>query len=482
LARRQGEIGGAVWVTLPREGFRKNRSLHLHPPYNPAMEPQIKYALTEDGVSIAYWHIGEGTPLIWPTGGLLTSSLRVWRTPEGRELIERVAAGRMIVRYDARGFGNSQAGAVDFSLDARVKDLAAVVDRLETEQVDLCAYIESGPGVLAYAAAHPDRVAHLILWATNGSGTRWVSDETASSLTELSRVDFDLAAVAITAAIMRVLGIDSDQHEFARTMRDVITPEAARTFLNPEEVDATPILGDIRVPTMILHRRGIKDPSMGDVQTIAARIPNARLVILEGDSSVPYVGDTDALVSALHEFLGDEPLPSGWSPRSPQRGLATILFTDLVGHTEMMRRLGDEQGRDVLREHERITRDVLKQYGGAEVKSMGDGFMASFGSVTRAMDCAIALQQAFTAHEGEPLQVRVGLNAGEPIEEDGDLFGSTVIMASRIAAQAGAGEILIPEPLRHLLTGKSYVYADRGETMLKGFEDAVRLYEVRWRD
>jgi class 3 adenylate cyclase len=148
----------------------------------------------------------------------------------------------------------------------------------------------------------------------------------------------------------------------------------------------------------------------------------------------------------------------------------------------MMRRLGDAKGRDVLREHERITREVLKEYGGAEVKTMGDGFMASFGSVTKAMDCAIALQRAFASHKGEPLQVRVGLNAGEPIEEDGDLFGSTVIMASRVAAQAGAGEILIPEPLRHLLSGKSYVYADRGEVMLKGFEDAVRLYEVRWRD
>jgi adenylate cyclase len=161
----------------------------------------------------------------------------------------------------------------------------------------------------------------------------------------------------------------------------------------------------------------------------------------------------------------------------------TVLFTDLVGHTEMMRRLGDDGGREVLREHERITRGLLKEYGGAEVKTMGDGFIASFSSVTRGMDCAIALQRAFADVErSSQLQIRVGLNAGEPIEEDGDLFGSTVIMASRICAQAGAGEILIPEPLRHLLSGKSYVYADRGETMLKGFEDAVRLYEVRWRE
>jgi adenylate cyclase len=115
---------------------------------------------------------------------------------------------------------------------------------------------------------------------------------------------------------------------------------------------------------------------------------------------------------------------------------------------------------------------------------MGDGFMASFASVTKAMDCAIALQRAISSVQlpDSSLQIRVGLNAGEPIEEDGDLFGATVILASRIAAKADAGEIIIPEPLRHLLAGKSYVYADRGDAMLKGFEDAVRLYEVRWRE
>ena len=153
----------------------------------------------------------------------------------------------------------------------------------------------------------------------------------------------------------------------------------------------------------------------------------------------------------------------------------------------MMQRLGDARGRDVLREHERITRDTLKLHGGAEVKTMGDGFMASFGSVTQAVECAIALQKAFAewnagvgAHHDAPLRVRVGLNAGEPIEEDGDLFGATVILASRIAAKAEGGEILIPEPVRHLLSGKSFVFSDRGEFAMKGFDDAVRLYEVRW--
>jgi class 3 adenylate cyclase len=190
----------------------------------------------------------------------------------------------------------------------------------------------------------------------------------------------------------------------------------------------------------------------------------------------------------------------------------------------MMLRLGDERGREVLRDHERITREVLKGHGGTEVKTMGDGFMASFGSVTKAVECAIALQQAIDQRNNpvgaqhtpqpashpssaepatpaaateslraapgagsgdttpvEPLHVRVGLNAGEPIEEEGDLFGATVILASRLAARAEGGEILVADTVRGLCSGKGFVFADRGEFVAKGFEEPVRVYEVRWR-
>jgi len=164
-------------------------------------------------------------------------------------------------------------------------------------------------------------------------------------------------------------------------------------------------------------------------------------------------------------------------------------------------------GREVLREHERITREVLKAHGGTEVKTMGDGFLASFPSVTRAVECAIALQRAFEernaplpAHpepvEGaarptrasgragqgrEPLSIRIGLNAGEPVEEDGDLFGSMVILAARIAAKADGGEVLASDVVRGLCSGKGFAFADRGEFVAKGFEEPVRLFEVSWR-
>jgi class 3 adenylate cyclase len=199
----------------------------------------------------------------------------------------------------------------------------------------------------------------------------------------------------------------------------------------------------------------------------------------------------EAVAQAIDEFLGGcQPAPSGAERATPEAGaFRTILFTDIEGSTAMTQRLGDAQAREVMREHEQITREVLKAHGGAEVKTMGDGFMASFGSVTKAVECAIALQRAFAewnanvgAHGRAPLQIRIGLNAGEPIEEEGDLFGATVIMASRIAAKAEGGEILVADTVRGLCSGKGFLFADRGEFVAKGFEEPVRLYEVRWQE
>ena len=149
----------------------------------------------------------------------------------------------------------------------------------------------------------------------------------------------------------------------------------------------------------------------------------------------------------------------------------------------MMRRLGDEKGREVLREHDRITREALKAHGGSEVKTMGDGFMAAFASAAGALGCAIDIQRAFAQQNetgSEPIRVRIGLNAGEPIAEDEDLFGAAVIRAARIAALAQAGEILVANVVRELAEGKGFLFSDRGEIVLRGFDDPVRLFEVRW--
>jgi len=191
------------------------------------------------------------------------------------------------------------------------------------------------------------------------------------------------------------------------------------------------------------------------------------------------------VLAALDEFLDEgEPAPAGAGPHAAG-GLCTILFTDVEGSTALTERLGDAKAREVLRNHERIVREALRAHGGAEVKAMGDGFMASFSSATRALECAIAMQRAFAHHNetaGETISVRIGLNAGEPIAEGADLFGTAVILAARIAAQAQGGEILVANVVKELAAGKRFLFADRGEVALRGFEGPVRLYEMRWQD
>jgi class 3 adenylate cyclase len=263
--------------------------------------------------------------------------------------------------------------------------------------------------------------------------------------------------------------------------------------------DVTELLPRVQVPTLVIQHTG--DAHMVDLaRDLVARIPKARLVLLDNTLR----DDSEKVLPALDDFLGleaprtaDEVAEPHTHEHPPVAGaFRTILFTDVVSHTEMMRRLGDVAGREVLREHERLTREVLARHDGTEVKTTGDGFMASFASVTAAVECAIALQRAFDAHDwssalpdasGEDarlngLSIRVGLNAGEPIAEKGDYFGATVIIAARIADQASGAEILASNVVRELCAGKGFLFADRGESVLRGFEDPVRIFEIRWQE
>jgi class 3 adenylate cyclase len=257
--------------------------------------------------------------------------------------------------------------------------------------------------------------------------------------------------------------------------------------------DATAIAGDIRVPTLVINPDYMQVPSADMARAMVSRIPGAKLRLYgrgETPGQVSPWSERQLRVYAyIEEFLaaGDEPqMPNATDPGAQvPSAFRTVLFTDLVGHTEMMQRPGDKRGSEVLRDHERITREMLKKYAGTEIKTDGDSFMVSFVSVAAGVECAIELQRAFTKYSetaGEHLVVRMGLNAGEPIEEDGDLFGATVILASRIAAKSEGGEILVADTVRGLCSGKGFVFSDRGEFIAKGIEEPVRVYEVRWRD
>ncbi len=249
------------------------------------------------------------------------------------------------------------------------------------------------------------------------------------------------------------------------------------------EFDVTALLPQVRLPTLVLHRRQVPFPDVALARDLASRMPNSHLAVLEGTILSPWLGDMEAAASAIDEFVGEVEEAAQEPPEAGH--VHTILFTDVEGSTALTQRLGDAKARDLLREHERMVREALKAHGGSEVKTMGDGFMASFSSATKALECAIAMQRAFAEHNEsaeEPILVRVGLNAGEPIAEDEDLFGTAVNLAARICAQAEAGQILAPIVVRELAAGKQFMFADLGETELRGFEDPVRLYELRWQE
>jgi len=447
------------------------------------MEPRIQYTKTIDGVNIAFWTLGEGMPLV-VMPSLPWSHIQLeWQNPGWRRWYERLAEKRKLVRYDGRGTGLSDRNVADYSVDAYMLDLQAVVERLGVQRFVLFGPTTAGPLAIAYAARHPETVSRLVLWFT------W--ERTPTELQTLRGMrdagEWELYTDTLAHATFGWSEAE-EAHRLAAFMRECTTPETGRAIQKAlAEFDATAVLSQVRSPTLIAQRRQSFSPRTEVAKALASGIPDARLALLEGASLAPWVGDMEAATAALDEFLGEgegAPVARG-APSREQGGLVTILFTDVEGSTALTERLGDAKARAVLRNHERIVREALRAHGGAEVKAMGDGFMASFSSATRALECAVATQRAFAAHNetaGETISVRIGLNAGEPIAEDEDLFGTAVNVAARIAAQAEGGEILASDVLRQLVAGKGFVFSDRGEVALRGFEDPMRLYEVRWRE
>jgi class 3 adenylate cyclase/pimeloyl-ACP methyl ester carboxylesterase len=453
-----------------------------------SIEPQIRYARTGDGVSIAFWTLGEGRPFFMNSPLTFSHCGLEVRIPRIAELYERIATKAMLVRWDLRNYGMSQRGVERLGLEDNASDVVAVADALDVDQFDFIG-LNNYPTV---AALRPDRVRRVVLVGPPPMRLAELLDEPdQAAVRSLASTNWDVFTETHGSFLQ---GWHPDPSiSYAQFIRaSVDQADYLRIMQAWREWDFTDYLERITAPTLIVSASDTS-PRYRDASRIyAAAIVESRLVEVDGFVA-QQAPETYALVES---FLEDRPRPS---PRVERRSAAgsgsaarfrTVLFTDIVDHTAMMQRLGDAKGRDVLREHERITREVLRKHDGAEVKTMGDGFLASFESVTDAVMCAIALQQAFAARRPgdaamslvEPIEIRIGMNAGEPIEEDDDLFGSTVILASRIAATADGGEILVPEAVRHLLAGKAFSFADRGAVALKGFDDPVRLFEVRWQE
>ena len=442
------------------------------------MEPRIQYAKTKDGVNIAYWTLGEGTPLVHLSFAFSHIQLE-WQIPECRRWYERLAEKRTLVRMDPRGLGLSERDITELSADAWVLDVEAVVDRLGLEKFALLGPWHTGPVAIAYAARHPERVSRLILWGAYA----WASEYLALTEIRAIRPIVGTAWQTYTEAVAHVLlgwSAGEPARRYAALVHDSVRPEFFEAVIVPalNEFDVRPLLPEVRSPTLVLHRRQCALVSVDSARGLASGIPDARLVVLEGESGAPYLGDTEAVLSAINEFLGEgEEMKA--AAQLPE-GMAVILFTDIADSTSLTEQLGDSAFRARARELDTSLRSVIRESGGTAVegKVLADGVMAVFSSARQAIECALRCN---AATEGNGFQLHLGIHAGDVIREGNNVYGGAVNIAARIAGASAPGEILTSDIVRGLARTSARVsFDDRGEHDLKGVGEPQRLYEVQW--
>jgi class 3 adenylate cyclase/pimeloyl-ACP methyl ester carboxylesterase len=434
-------------------------------------EPRIQYVTTSDGVSIAYAVVGDGPPMVRvPT--LPVSHLRlVWQAEFARETFGGLSNDRTYVSYDARGFGLSERNVTDFSLDKLVLDLEAVVDHLGFAKFQMMTAGIAIPVALAYAAAHTDRVSHLVLSAYASAEN--VPNEEIDAILALGEKNWELATETLTHA---VLGWSSDPiaHEVAAIMRASATPETLRSFIQQirtwRVADLPPL---IEAPTLVIARTGGPSRSFDAARDLAASIPNAHLSMIDGHLDAANAQETAAIWSFLHG--GQELIhPAAEVPHTT----LSILFTDIVDSTSLTERLGDAAFRERAHQLDAALRAIIREGGGTAVegKVLGDGVMAVFTSARQAIDAARRCRDSAVEFG---LELHLGIHAGDVIRDGNNVYGGAVNIAARIAAQSSAGEILVSDVVRGLArTSAGVGFDDRDEHTLKGITDPVRLYAI----
>ena len=453
----------------------------------------IHFARASDGVTIAYSTMGEGAPLLVAPGWVSHLELEM-DNPASVEFYEGLSKGgqRRLIRFDVRGSGLSDRRVEDISIEARARDLEAVIDQLGLDKVAIFASSHSGPPAIIYAATHPEKVSHLVLYATFARRDQSGRDALGKAIVDLIRADWGVGSKAVAEFVYP----DADKETAdanTRFMRNSASGEVAAALLEEAlfHADVREYLPKLTMPTLVLHRRDDKAFPFECGRELAALLPHAHFMPLPGNIHLSFYGETEPILDAVNEFLAtkDGHVRAGGHDGEHARptrvafGLHIILFTDMEGSTSLTQRLGDAKAQEVLRTHNRIVREALQAHDGSEIKHTGDGIMASFQSASGAIDCAVDIQKALASRDESspdtPLRVRIGLNAGEPVAEGEDLFGTAVQLASRIAARAEPGQVLVSDVVRQLAAGKEFLFSDEGDVVLRGFEDPVRLYGVR---
>jgi len=439
------------------------------------MEPRFRYAKTSDGVSIAYWAMGEGDPpLIMspPFGwGHISAELRI---PELLSWYEHIASKRTLVRYDPRNQGLSDRSVERLSEAELASDVEAVIERLGRRQVDLLGFGTSGAPVLRVAAEHPAEARKLVLWDVNVTGGLFSSDRWLA-VRGLVEKDWELFTNALAH---ERLGWSSDlADEWARFLRRAVGQRDATLLLDASaKTDWSPWLDQIRAPTLVLRDRIGIPASEGRWADIA----EVRLVDLQ-DRRPMYANEAGQ--AAIEAFLteGEEAAPAKTSSTS---GTAVILFADIADSTALTERLGDAAFRAKARDLDIALREIIRDHAGTPIegKLLGVGVLATFPSARQAIEAALSCA---TSGDNVGLPLHLGLHAGDVLREsdpDGrsNVYGGAVNIASRISGLSAPGEVLVSDTVRSLArTSASVTFEDRGEQSLRGVGEPVRVWAVR---
>ena len=438
------------------------------------MAADIRYARNGD-VSIAYQVTGEGPLDLVFVSGFVSHQEVMWEEPSAARIADRIGSFARLIRYDKRDQGLSDRLGRPPTLEESMDDLRAVMDAAGSERAALFGVSEGGPMCQLFAATFPERVTALALYGTYArmvDGDDYpigVPDRVLAELGELWGKEWG-RPIALKMFAPSLAGDARFRDYWARLLRSASSPKAAVALMALyRQIDTRPVLASISAPTLVMHRTRDRAAPVTWGRHLAEAIPGARFVELDGDDHLPMV-NPDEILDELEEFVTGTRLD-----REPDRVLATVMFTDIVSSTERAAQLGDRRWRDLIESHDALVHRQLERHRGRAVKTLGDGFLATFDGPARGIRCAQAIREGV---RDLGVEIRAGLHTGELEVMGDDVGGMAVNIGARVGAKAEPGEVLVSSTVTDLVVGSGLEFRERGTHELKGVPGEWRLYAV----
>jgi class 3 adenylate cyclase len=433
------------------------------------LKPRTKYAHVGE-VSIAYQVLGEGPHEIVVSFGPASAIEHLWDLPLAVRFYDRLGSFARVLLFDRRGTGASDTAPGPPTLEQQTEDMTAVIDAAGFDRPFIWGDTNAAQMAAMFAATYPEKLSGLILYAAWAVG----SDVLTPALTEFLHQAVDETwGQGDTIILFAPTKMDDPAFRewLGLSERHSASPGMVKQIIEMNgKVDLRPVLPAIRVPTLVLHRRDDPLVEIDLGRKLAAEIPGAQFVELPGEDNLAYVGESEPLLEEIEQFVTGER-----HHHEIDRVLTTLLFTDIVGSTETAADLGDRRWRDLLDRHYQRVREQVQRFRGHEVRTLGDGFLATFDGPARAIRCGCAVSEAL---DELGVAARIGVHTGEVELLDGDLAGLAVHIGARVAANAAPGEVLVSGAVKDLVVGSGLEFADRGTHRLKGVPGLWHLFAL----